>query len=101
MFRKFYSFFSIKWVFLIAISVFEVGCLICSVAPSSTTLIIGRAIAGLGAASIFSSAWIINAYLVPLKKRPIYTSMVGGMYDIASVARPLIGRAFSDNISWR
>jgi len=49
---KFYTFFSIKWVFLVAVALFEVGSLICAVSPNSPTLIVGRAISGLGSAGI-------------------------------------------------
>ncbi|MCJ1306389.1 MFS sugar transporter [Agyrium rufum] len=101
LFGKFYTFFSIKWVFLTAIGIFELGSLICATAPSSTALIVGRAIAGLGSAGIFSGALIIIAYSVPLVKRPIYTGLIGGMYGIASVAGPLMGGAFTDHVSWR
>lgn len=53
-FGRLYSIFSIKWTFLGALFVFELGSLICAVAPSSTALIVGRAIAGLGSAGLFS-----------------------------------------------
>jgi MFS family permease len=41
--------------------IFEIGSLICAVAPSSTVLIVGRAIAGIGVAGIFSGAMVIIA----------------------------------------
>lgn len=96
LFGKIYTFFSLKWVYLIAIAIFELGSLVCGVAPNSIALIIGRAIAGIGSAGIFSGAMIIIAYSVPLAKRPIYTGFVGAMYGIASVAGPLLGGAFTD-----
>jgi MFS family permease len=101
MFGKFYSFFPIKTVFLIAISIFEIGSLICGVAPNSIALIIGRAIAGVGSAGIFSGALIVVAYSVPLEKRPGYFGLLGAMYGIASVAGPPMGGAFTDHVSWR
>ena len=52
----------IKGTFLTAIGIFELGSLICAVAPSSTALIIGRAIAGIGVGGIFSGAIVISAY---------------------------------------
>jgi hypothetical protein len=86
---KFYTFYSIKWIYLTALFIFEIGSLICGVAPNSTTLIIGRAIAGVGAAGIFSGAILIIASTVPLRQRPTYMGLIGGMYGIASVAGPL------------
>ena len=53
--------------------------------------IVGRAIAGLGCAGMFSGALIIIAYSVPLRKRPAYTGIVGAVYGVASVAGPLLG----------
>lgn len=85
-FGKCYSVFSIKTVFLTAIAIFELGSLICGIAPTSLALIIGRAIAGMGCAGIFSGALIVIAYSVPLQQRPIFTGLVGAMYGIASIA---------------
>ncbi|KAK4192337.1 putative efflux system protein [Podospora australis] len=101
LFGRFYTFFSIKWVYLIAIFIFEVGSLICAVANNSVTLIVGRAIAGVGAAGIFSGALTILAYSVPLSKRPIYTGAIGSMYGLASISGPLMGGAFTDHVTWR
>ncbi|KAL8829338.1 MAG: hypothetical protein Q9191_002067 [Dirinaria sp. TL-2023a] len=63
LYGKLYKFFSIKAVFLTGLFIFEVGSLICGVAPSSISLIIGRAIAGLGSAAILSGAMIIIAHV--------------------------------------
>ncbi|CAK5276200.1 unnamed protein product [Mycena citricolor] len=101
LFGRFYSFLSLKWVYITAIVIFEIGSLICGVAQNSTTLIVGRAIAGLGSAGLFSGALIIVANSVPLTQRPMYTGLIGAMYGIASVAGPLLGGAFTDKVSWR
>ena len=98
---KLYTFYSIKWIYVAAMCIFEIGSAVCGAAPNSPAFIIGRAIAGLGAAGIFSGAILIIANTVPLQKRPTYTGLIGGMYGIASVAGPLLGGAFTDNVSWR
>lgn len=100
-FGKIYTFYSLKWTFLGAIGIFELGSLICGIAPTSNALIIGRAIAGLGCGGIFSGALVILAHSVPLRKRPMYTGLIGAMYGIASVAGPLMGGAFTDHATWR
>lgn len=49
-----------------------------------------RAIAGIGAAGVFSGSLVIIAHVSPIEKRPIYNSIVGGMFGIASVVGPLV-----------
>lgn len=59
---SFINAFKVKTVFLIAIGVFELGSLVCALAPSSTALIIGRAVAGMGVGGIFSGGLVIIAH---------------------------------------
>ena len=98
---KAYKYFSLKSTFLASIFVFEVGSLICAVAPSSTVLILGRAIAGLGASGIGTGAYTIIAFVAEPQKRAMFTGTIGLSYGCASVIGPLVGGVFSDHVSWR
>ena len=98
---KAYKFFPLKVTFLFSIFVFELGSLICGVAPSSTALIVGRAIAGLGAAGIGSGTYTIIAFSASPKTRPMFTGIIGTAYGTAAVVGPLIGGALADKVTWR
>ena len=100
-FGRIYTFCSPKWVFLSSIFIFEVGSAVCGSAPNSVVFIIGRAIAGLGSAGIFSGSIIFIVYIIPLNRRPIYTGSLGAVFAVASVAGPLLGGAFTQDVTWR
>lgn len=93
--------FNLKWPYVISILIFELGSLICGVAPSSVALIVGRAIAGVGSAGIFSGSFIIVSCSLPIHKRAKFNAILGSMYGIASACGQPIGGAFADHVSWR
>ncbi|OCB91721.1 MFS general substrate transporter [Sanghuangporus baumii] len=78
-----------------------VGSIVCAAASSSAMLIVGRAIAGIGASGLFSGGMTIMGLSVPLKRLPIYIAVLASMYGIASVVGPILGGALTDRLSWR
>ncbi|KAI5926644.1 major facilitator superfamily domain-containing protein [Camillea tinctor] len=101
LFGRIYRFYEVKRTFLVTVALFEIGSVICGAAPSSIVFIIGRAIAGLGSAGIFSGVMIIMIPMVPLRKRPVFQGVFGMVFGLASVLGPLVGGAFTDGVSWR
>lgn len=101
MYGTVYKLFSVKYIYIAAIAVFEIGSLVCALAPNSTAFIIGRAVAGIGTAGLFSGSIVILSYTMPLEKRPLAFGLIGGMWGIASVAGPLLGGVFTEKATWR
>ncbi|KAJ5506982.1 hypothetical protein N7453_005939 [Penicillium expansum] len=95
------GFYPAKYVFLALVLLFEVGSVICAAAPNSLAFILGRAIAGMGSAGIMSGAIVLMMSAVPLHKRPLYNGFFSAVLGISSVIGPLLGGAFTSNVSWR
>lgn len=100
---KIYSTYSIKWTFLSSLFIFELGSLICGVSPTSTALIVGRAVAGIGGGGVGSGCFLLIAHSVEARRRPTLIGMMGGMYGFAAIAGPLLGGALTDTprLTWR
>ncbi len=79
LFGRVFMLFSVKKAYLTALFLFEIGSLLCGVAPNSITLIVGRAIAGLGSAGILTGSFVVVGAAVPLQSRPIFMAVVGLM----------------------
>ncbi|KAK7038035.1 major facilitator transporter-like protein [Favolaschia claudopus] len=93
--------FSAKWALLFCIAVFELGSLICGVSRNIDMLIAGRIISGVGAAGIYVSNQQVITQATRLEDRPRLFSWFGVVFAVSTVIGPLIGGAFTDNVSWR
>jgi MFS family permease len=115
---KIYTYFDIKWTYGFSFLIFEVGSILCAAAPNSLALIIGRATAGVGYAGLYSGGMLIIIDSVPLRRRPLYMSLIGTMFAgmlpnhsqmvmltrlVAGVTGPLLGGIFTDTkrLTWR
>lgn len=98
---RIYSLFAAKWVFLSAIVIFMAGSLIAALARSSSVLIFGRAVQGVGTSGILSGGLIIMSEVVPLRRRPVLGGVIGAMEGVAMISAPIIGGVLTDRLSWR
>jgi MFS family permease len=94
-----YTLYSIKWTFIVSLLVYGVGCAICGSAPTSTVLVIGRAVTGTGLAGILPGLWsIVHSW--PVSNRPVL--VLSGLTNfIACIAGLFIAGALTDRVSWR
>jgi EmrB/QacA subfamily drug resistance transporter len=90
-----------KRVLLTAIVIFLAGSALSGLAQSMVELVLFRALQGLGAGGLIVTAMAVIADLVPPRERARYMGMIGGVFAVASVAGPLLGGLFVDQLSWR
>ncbi|KAJ5741440.1 efflux pump antibiotic resistance protein [Penicillium manginii] len=100
-FGKAYRLFSIKRVFLLANVISIVGSLLSGIAVTSTMLILGRAVAGLGAAGLLSGCFIILVQSTDLRRRPMFTGIMGAVEGLATLSAPILGGAIVQSLGWR
>ncbi|RDW92655.1 hypothetical protein BP5796_02049 [Coleophoma crateriformis] len=94
-FGKAYPYFNTKYLFL------SVGSLVCSLANSSVDFILGRTVAGIGAAIIAPGMMLILIDTVPKPKRPLYTGLLAAAAGVAACLGPFVGGVFTTHVTWR
>lgn len=98
---KAYKYFPLKSVFLACITIFEIGSLVVAVAPSSTAIIVGRAIQGAGGAGVTGGCYIILAFITEPKHLHKVMGLSSLVFTCSSVLGPVLGGVFTQDISWR
>ncbi|KAJ6092093.1 MFS multidrug transporter-like protein [Penicillium canescens] len=98
---KFSDIWGRKALLLIATATFFLGSALCGAAVSITMLIVGRAIQGIGGGGLLSLVSIVVGDLFSQRDRGKYYGIVGMVWAIAFTLGPLVGGAFTREVSWR
>jgi EmrB/QacA subfamily drug resistance transporter len=88
-------------LFLIAVSVFLLGSVLCGLAQTMNQLILFRGLQGVGAGGLVPLALTVIGDLFSPRERGRYQGLVGAVWVVAAVAGPLVGGVLTDHFSWR
>ena len=90
-----------KLMFMIAISIFLVGSMLCGVAHTMVQLIIFRGVQGLGAGGIYTLVSTTVGDFVAPRDRGRYQGYFTGVFVMCTVAGPVVGGLLTSAFTWR
>jgi len=90
-----------KPMMMLGISIFLAASILCGFAWSMVSLIVFRALQGLGAGAVLPMGQTIIGDVYSVAERARVTGYVAGVWAASSVIGPTLGGVFSDYVSWR
>jgi len=88
-------------VLFFGIAVFLVGSVLCGLAWSMPSLIVARAVQGIGAGAVLPMTITVVGDLYSVEERARVQGYVASVWGAASVIGPALGGLFSEYLSWR
>ncbi|TEA01327.1 Efflux pump mlcE [Colletotrichum sidae] len=98
---KAYTHLPTKWSLVGFVLVFEIGSIMCGAASSSTLLILGRVVAGIGGSGLLIGNQTVIAGLAPVDKRPALTAIAMSLAAPGMLLGPVVGGVITQYSTWR
>ncbi len=100
LFGKMSDIYGRRAMLIAGVGVFVVGSVICALAPNLVTLIIGRAVQGLGGGGILPIAQAVMGDAIAPRERGRYQAYMGTMWISAGLAGPVLGGLMAQHFHW-
>ena len=91
---------TLRWLFVIAISVFTLASIGCAFSSSFTTLVSFRVLQGFAGGVLIPAVFSAVFLLFPIRLHPVATTMAGIMAVLAPTVGPVVGGWITDTWSW-
>src|ERR1700733_1774723 len=101
LYGKLSDIFGRKPAFLVSITIFLAGSVLCGLSRTMTELIVFRAVQGLGAGGLITLSQTVVGDLVSPRERGRYQGLFAGVFAACSVVGPLLGGMITQALSWR
>lgn len=85
----------------IGIGLFVVGSVACALSQDLPTLLVARVLQGLGGGGLIALAFTVIADTIPPREVGKYQGYISAVYAVSSIAGPLLGGYFTEQLSWR
>ncbi|KAJ5720417.1 uncharacterized protein N7483_008351 [Penicillium malachiteum] len=93
--------YSRRWGLVFSNVFFALGNLICGLAKTQGTIILGRVVAGIGGGGLTAISTFVTSDLVPLRKRGIWQGIGNICYGAGSGLGGVFGGWINDTLGWR
>jgi EmrB/QacA subfamily drug resistance transporter len=101
LYGKFGDLYGRRWPFLVAIGLFTLASVGAAMADSMLSLVLWRAVQGLGGGGLMILSQSIIADIVPASERGKYMGPLGALFGISAVMGPLLGGWLTEGPGWR
>ncbi len=85
----------------IGIGLFLAGSVACALSQDLPTLLAARVLQGLGGGGLIALAFTVIADTIPPREVGRYQGYISAVYAVSSIAGPLLGGYFTEQLSWR
>ena len=89
-----------RMIYVLDVTLFAIGSLLVALSPAFWTILVGRAIQGLGAGGIFPVASAVIGDTFPPEKRGGALGLIGAVFGIAFLIGPILAGVMLAFLSW-
>ncbi|ABC31191.1 Permease of the major facilitator superfamily [Hahella chejuensis KCTC 2396] len=88
-------------VIIVSLGIFCIGSLLCALATDMQSLILSRALQGVGGGALISLAFVVISDVIPAREIGRYQGYISAIYVVSNIAGPVFGSLLTEHLSWR